>query len=132
MCGGIAPESRRHELFATITEAEADRLEGLTGSLVSVDQAIAVLGEPDSDLPRGMRERTPARGTRPPKVVTHRLLLFKNASNVADIVLTDHGPDGIRFSFHGKYLRQAEAAIDQATTAWQTVKTPRVRGQGAA
>jgi hypothetical protein len=104
MCGGAAPRSKRHELFATITQAEADRLEELTASLRTVDEAVAALGKPNHDMPHGMREHSPATAKKPSRVASYRTLLFNRLSDVADVTLTDYGIHGIRFTFNGKYL----------------------------
>jgi hypothetical protein len=52
MCGGAAPKSTRGELFALVTQEEADRLDALTADIKTVE-AIRVLGQPDDDMPRG-------------------------------------------------------------------------------
>jgi hypothetical protein len=104
MCGGAAPRSKSHELFATITEAEADRLEELTGSLRTVNEAIALLGKPDHDMPHGMREHSPATSKAGSRIASYRTLLFTRLSDTADVTLTDYGIHGVRCTFHGKYL----------------------------
>jgi hypothetical protein len=102
-CGGAMPRSRRGELFAYISEAEVARLDELTRGISSVEEAVRILGRPDTDMAAGMRERTPARGRRPPRVSTHRVLTFSRLSDTADVQLIDSGPR-IRFSYIGKYL----------------------------
>jgi len=103
-CGGVMARSRRKELFAYVTEAEVERLDELTRSLRSVDAAVRVLGPPDRDMAAGRRERTPVRGRQPPRVASYRVLTFTRLSNTADVELIDRGPEGIRFSYAGKYL----------------------------
>jgi hypothetical protein len=103
-CGGAAPSSRRAELFAHITSAEADRLEALTAGLTTIDEAVAALGSPQHDMPRGLRVHDPIKGGKPPEVRSFRSLTFTEVSETADIVLTDYGLDGVRFTFQGKYL----------------------------
>jgi hypothetical protein len=51
-----------------------------------------------------MRKRTPARGGKPPRVDSYRVLTFSRLSETANVELIDCGPDGIRFSYVGKYL----------------------------
>lgn len=106
-CGGAAPLSKRHERFATVTRAEADRLDRLTARFKIVDEAIVALGRPDDDNPRGLRIQAPATSKVPSKVTSYRTLTFKRLSDVADVVLTDYGVEGIRFTFQGKYLGKA-------------------------
>jgi Na+/phosphate symporter len=109
MCGGAAPASRRRELFAQVTEAEIDRLHGLTADISSVREAIRLLGKPDEDLHDGLRVRTKATRRAPSRVRTYRLLRFKQLSDTADVELVDYRTDGIRFTFQGKIRRPAPA-----------------------
>jgi len=103
-CGGVMPRSKRAELFAYVSEAEVERLDKLTRKLQSVDEAVRVLGSPDRDMPSGLRVRTPAKGRHAPRVASYRVLTFTQLSDTADVELADWGPEGIRFSFRGKYL----------------------------
>jgi len=65
-CGGAAPATRRGERFATITSAEADRLEELTAKLKTVRDVLKAFGKPDWDIPGGLRVHSPAKGKKPP------------------------------------------------------------------
>jgi hypothetical protein len=103
-CGGAAPLSRRDELFAYITHAEADRLEALTAGLNTIEEAVAALGSPERDLAKGLRVHDPPKGRKAPEVKSFRSLTFTQLSKTADIILTDLGPAGLRFTFQGKYL----------------------------
>jgi hypothetical protein len=103
-CGGVMPRSKRTELFAYVTDAEVDRLEKLTRKVKSVKNALRVFGPPDRDEPRGLRVRDPARGRSAPRIASYRVLTFARLSDTADVELADCGPEGIRFSFKGKYL----------------------------
>jgi len=103
-CGGAMPRSRRAELFAYITEAELQRLDELTRAVGSVDEAVRAFGSPETDMAAGLRERTAARGRRPRRVASYRVLTFSRLSETADVHLIDAGPEGIRFSYVGKYL----------------------------
>ena len=120
-CGGPMPRSRRAELFAYISEAEVARLDELTRNLASVDEAVRVLGPPETDLAAGRRERNPARGRRPPRIESYRVLTFSRLSDTADVQLIDCGPQGIRFSYVGKYLgtrkRPQKSRIQRTTSA---------------
>jgi hypothetical protein len=102
-CGGVAPLSKRHEHFAFLTRAETDRLETLTADIKTVDQAIAVLGKPDHDNPRGLSIQTPGTSKVPSEVASYRVLTFKRLSDVADVSVTDYGVRGVRVTFQGKY-----------------------------
>jgi hypothetical protein len=103
-CGGVMPRSRRADLFAYITEAERQRLAKVTYKLKSVAGAVRVLGKPTYDHPSGLVVRTPAKGRRPPGIASYRVLTFSRVSKTADVQLVDYGPEGIRFTFQGKYL----------------------------
>jgi hypothetical protein len=103
-CGGAAPASRRATRFAVLTDAEEDRLHQLTAGLESVAEAIKALGKPDHDQPHGLRIKTNATATKPAQVNSYRTLIFKRLSKTADVILTDYGVQGIRFTFQGKYL----------------------------
>ena len=103
-CGGTMPRSKSHELFAHISEAEVERLDKLTRPLTSVEDAVRVFGPPERDTPKGLRVRTPAKGRRPPRIASYRVLTFTHLSDTAEVELTDYSPEGIRFSFHGKFL----------------------------
>ena len=103
-CGGAAPLSRRHELFADISDAEVERLRRVTARVKTVQQAIKVLGKPDHDAAQGLTVHTPAKGRRRPRVVSYRVLTFTRLSDTADVEVVDCGTNGIRVSFQGKYL----------------------------
>ena len=103
-CGGVMPRSRKTAPFAYVSDAEVSRLVELTRNLKSVDQAIRALGRPDRITARGLRVRTPPKGRRPPRVKDYRVLTFTKVSDTADVELADGGPEGISFSFCGKYL----------------------------
>ena len=53
-CGGKAPESKRHLLFATISEDERFRLRELTKPLKTLDDVLAEFGKPDQDREDGI------------------------------------------------------------------------------
>lgn len=103
-CGGVMPRSKRADLFAYITEAERQKLAKLTSTLKSVADAVRVLGKPAYDEPTGRVVRTPAKGRRPPGIASYRVLTFTRVSDTADVQLIDYGPEGIRFTYQGKYL----------------------------
>jgi hypothetical protein len=104
-CGGAAPLSRRHSLFATITSTEAERLYKLTSGMKTCKEVVAKFGEPDDDLDPGMQSNTPGSDTEPPKVVSYRTLTYKRLSKTAEVVFIDYGPErGVRTSLRGKYV----------------------------
>jgi hypothetical protein len=104
-CGGAAPLSKRHSLFATITSTEAERLYQLTSGVKTFEEVVAKFGELDDDLDPGMKLHTPGSDAEPPKVVSYRTLTYKRLSKTAEVVFIDYGPErGVRTSLRGKYL----------------------------
>jgi hypothetical protein len=106
-CGGAAPVSKRHSLFATITSTEAERLYKLTSGMKTFKEVVAKFGEPDDDLDPGTQSHTPGSDADPPKVVSYRTLTYKRLSKTAEVVFIDYGPErGVRTSLRGKYVGQ--------------------------
>lgn len=104
-CGGVAPESKRHTLFARLTMAETRRLQRLTARIKGVGDAIEMLGDPEHDRPGGMGVLTPGTEIQPPASAQYRTLTYTRLSKTADVILVDYGPEaGIRFLFQGKYI----------------------------
>lgn len=103
-CGGVAPPSRRASLFATMPQAEVERLKRLTANLKTLDEALAALGKPDRRDPEGLTVHTPERGRRPAHVETFPTMTFSKLSKVADVTLANYGPKGVGFSFSAKYV----------------------------
>jgi len=101
-CGGALPASKRASLFETITQAELDRLLQLTAHLKTVTDAIDAFGRPDEEQAQGMTIRVLTTEDQPSRVTTHRTLTFRNVSETADVILTDHAPDRVSFTFVGK------------------------------
>ena len=104
-CGGAAPLSRRATFFASITGDERERLMEKTAGFKSLDEAVAQLGKPDSDLPAGMTTMTTGSDAEPPTVKSFRVLHYLGLSKTADVHIIDLGPDrGVRVQLQGKYL----------------------------
>jgi uncharacterized protein DUF6980 len=103
-CGGAAPRSQRDRLFAKVTMAESARLDGLTGTIRSIEEAIATFGPAQRDEAQGLIVEKPATDSQPPATSVYRTLTFTQLSDTADVVLIDYGPAGVRFTFQGKYL----------------------------
>jgi len=81
-CGGAAPKSKRDTLFATITRAEAERLQ---------------------DLAR--RSRLSSKDNQPGTIVSFRTLQYTNLSATADVDFIDFGPErGVHMSMMTKYV----------------------------
>jgi hypothetical protein len=107
-CGGKAPESKRHLLFATISEAESFRLRELTNSLKTLDDVLASLGKPDQDREDGIMIMLPETEDTPSKEQWYRSLIYENLSDVADIRVTVYPNERVGIGFMGKYIGDKE------------------------
>jgi hypothetical protein len=104
-CGGAAPKSKRATFFAIITPRESERLQRLASGFSTVCEAIAKLGEPDSDMSVGMTTHAPETQSAAPTSTSNRTLTYKGLSKTADVVLLDQGPEhGLRVMLQGKYM----------------------------
>jgi len=104
-CGGAAPTSRRASFFATITQAEEERLRALTRGLTTLSGVIRKLGRPDADFAEGLTVRSRKTEREPSKITSYRSLVYEGLSKTAEVRFTDYGPDGgVRAPFQGKYL----------------------------
>jgi hypothetical protein len=103
-CGGAAPKSRRHLLFAVIPLEEESRLAELLAPIRTVRDALALLGEPEFDHPTGLRVGEDERDGRPPVRWHRRTLLYQRLSGVADVHLTEVRGGRIDWRLVGKYV----------------------------
>lgn len=109
-CGGAAPRSRRASLFAVIPSAELRRLERLTASVRTVEDALETFGAPERRERQGLMVHTPGSGRRPARVETFPTMTFTKLSKVADVTVNDYGPKGVGFTFSPKYLGRPNTA----------------------
>jgi hypothetical protein len=98
-CGGMAPESRREKLFATVPPEETRRLDDLVRELKTVEDFLRVLGAPDADPPFRAPEYLVGDASLP-----LRVLVFSQVSKVADVQVGVYSNNEVRVSFLGKYL----------------------------
>lgn len=110
MCGGRAPESRRHEVFAEVPYSEYERLHALTSGLKSVDDAIRVLGDPsrvdEMEIPPGYAAPTDRSGN---PVWPKRTLTFTEVSELADVQIAVKADNTIEVSCAPKYTGRRRA-----------------------
>ena len=104
-CGGRMPDSRRDRLFARITHAEMQRLKNLTRDIKTIDDAIRILGEPDTDSPDGLTCSTDDSGTEPTKIESYRMITYSGLSETALVQITDYRSDRVGIQFIGKVLK---------------------------
>jgi hypothetical protein len=94
-CGGAAPESRRGEFFATISDDEAKRLWVLVSGVKTLDDAFRILGTPDCDQPVKLPEGMHYKAT--------RVLTYSRLSTVAEVQVTVHSNNEVEVTIAGKY-----------------------------
>ncbi len=104
LCGGKAPESKRHLLFATISNDERFRLREIINPLKTLDEVLASLGKPDKDYADGVMIALPETENSPPKEQAYRSLVYENLSDVADIRVTVYPNERVGIGFTGKYV----------------------------
>ena len=103
-CGGAAPESKRHKLFAIVSDSEADRIHKSLEHINSLDDAIRILGPPDQDDPRGFVIHRPEKDGKAPTVESYRSFLYEKLSDTADVRIIEHPQEGVSISLQGKYI----------------------------
>lgn len=81
-CGGVAPRSQRDREFALVTWAEIRRLESLTESVGTPEQAVATFGPPQRELARGVTVQVPASDSEPERTESYRTLAFTGLSAI--------------------------------------------------
>ena len=108
-CGGLAPPSQRHTLFAEITVTEQHRLAKLTQDLATVPAVLAALGKPDRDNPAGLMRTSPERDGQPPETRAFRTLLYTALSDTANVQVVVQDNERVTFSFLGKYIGDSSA-----------------------
>ncbi len=108
-CGGRTPDSRRDRLFSRITMAETDRLKELTRGIKTIDDAIRLLGTPDTDSPDGVTIVTDGSETDPTKIESYRTITYSGLSVAAVVHITDYRGGGIQIQFFGKSVEDRQS-----------------------
>lgn len=103
-CGGVAPESKRHTLFAAISSNEARRLHELFAGVKTLEDAVSEFGPPDQDFPVGTSVSTPEGEGVPPTIRIYHTMIFEQFSETADVHLTYSQRDGVAVTLQGKYI----------------------------
>jgi hypothetical protein len=103
-CGGAAPKSKRHLLFAVIPPEEEKRLAQLLAPITTLRAALNHLGKPAIDNPSGAGTFTPERDGCPPIKQHHRTLLYDNLSPVANVHFTERLDGTAMWQLFGKYV----------------------------
>jgi hypothetical protein len=103
-CGGTAPESKRHLLFAVIPTDEERRLAGLLAPVRTVRGAYKRLGRPDRDDAAYAFIGTYEQDGCPPTTSPQRVLVYERLSDVADVVLHAEPGGRVQWRLAGKYI----------------------------
>ena len=105
-CGGKAPDTLREYLFARLTNEERWRLVDLTKPLKTVEDVVAVLGQPDSDREAGSINTYPEKDGNPEETTYQRILSYRNLSETANVRVMVYATGQVAFSFTGKSLEK--------------------------
>lgn len=84
VCGRKAPESKRRELFAIVSQEEQLRLSELIKPLRTVDDVLRILGAPDFDFDPGTLVETPVQGGGS-EIQSFRVLQYDRLSKSASV-----------------------------------------------
>jgi hypothetical protein len=103
-CGGTAPESKRHLLFAVVSDTETKRLNQVLADIKTAKDAVEKLGPPDQDLPHGTSVQTLEHDGNPPETHYFRTLRYKQLSDTVDVEFTVHQDDRVSVAYYGKLL----------------------------
>ena len=114
LCGGKAPESKRHLLFAVISDQERARLRALISPLKTLADVVAAFGEPDEDWADGVTVMVPETGGNPPTEQAFRSLVYKNLSDVCEIRVTVYPDQAVGIGLSGKYIGSSIETQDNA------------------
>ena len=102
-CGGAAPKSKRHLLFAVIPPDEEERLARLLVPVRTIRGALRRLGKPERDDPSGTSV-TVEGASGDPIVRRHRTLVYEHLSAVADVWITERSDGAVSWQLQGKYV----------------------------
>jgi len=101
-CGGAAPPSKRHLLFAQIPEAEETRLAEVLRDIQTIGDALAKLGKPDfAGTSVANRSETKTDG---PTTHHHRTIRYYKLSDVAEVRITERLDGKIFWQLQGKHV----------------------------
>ena len=112
MCGGVASESKREDVFAIVTEEERFRVNALIRGLKTVEAIIGAFGPPDSDSTFRLPEDFPITppGTDLPETEPVRQLTYEHLSGTADVQFTVYSNGKIEGGITRKYLGASAGA----------------------
>src|SRR5206468_2568902 len=103
-CGGAAPKSKRHLLFAVIPPDEEERLAKLLVPVKTIRSALKTLGKPQRDDPAGTHTAQDEAAGKSPVRQRHRTLVYEGLSKVADVWITERNDGSTSWQLVGKYI----------------------------
>ncbi len=106
-CGGKAPDIRKEQTFAQISEQEFLRLQELTRQINSIEDAFRILGKPELGNPElGEAELgEPELGQAEQELLeVVRSLTYQNVSDTAVIHITEYEQGNVRIVIQEKYI----------------------------
>ncbi|GLS20709.1 hypothetical protein GCM10007874_37260 [Labrys miyagiensis] len=109
-CGGAAPLSKRHSLFAHVPPTEKSRLAKLCEGIVTFEDAINRLGPPDFDTPGGMMVPSGDESDQEKSIIL-RTLMYRGLSDTADLLFSQRpNSDGVSLMVWAKPLEDKRKA----------------------
>ncbi len=103
-CGGVAPQSKRDQLFVTVSREEKDRLAEVLRPIKTIEDAITKFGNPDFE---GSFSTTYQESeSMPPTTVCGRRITYYDLSEVADVCFLERADGKAGWTIEGKDKRR--------------------------
>jgi hypothetical protein len=106
-CGGQVPPSQRTSLFMAIPPAETVRLNELLKDVLSREDALTVLGKPDSDDSNSFAIHTPVKTGQLSHTTYPRVLTYSKLSEFAKVRIIEDPASGLKVFYEGKPREKA-------------------------
>jgi hypothetical protein len=101
-CGGQMLPPRQTSLFTAIPPAERVRLNELLKDVLTLEDALNVLGKPDSDDSTGFGIHTPAKAGQFAHTIYPRVLTYGKLSEFANVRIIEDQVSGLKVFYEGK------------------------------
>ncbi len=101
-CGGQLPSSRRTSPFVAIPPAETVSLNELLEVVVSLEDALKVLGKPDADEANSFGIHTPVPTGQLSRTTYPRVLTYRKLSKFADVRIIEDPASGVKVIYEGR------------------------------
>jgi len=108
-CGGVAPKSTRDELFASVSDSEAERIWALVGEAKTMGQIVEALGPPNLDDEIPITMGALARPPDKPNVVAERSICYTELSETANLAITVYSDETLDIAVVAKYRGTRES-----------------------